>query len=51
MQSWKQCALSVITTVILWQLMHLGTDVRLQIASTTEPKSAQQAKQGTLFGS
>ena len=25
MQSWKQCTLPVITTVTLWQLMHLGT--------------------------
>ena len=25
MQSWKQCALPVITTMALWQLMHLGT--------------------------
>ena len=25
MQSWKQCALLVITTMAFWQLMHLGT--------------------------
>ena len=25
MLSWKQCALPVITTMALWQLMHLGT--------------------------
>ena len=25
MLSWKQCALPVITTMTLWQLMHLGT--------------------------
>ena len=25
MQSWKQCALPVINTMALWQLMHLGT--------------------------
>ena len=25
MQSWKQCALPVITTMALWQLIHLGT--------------------------
>ena len=25
MQSWKQCALPVIITMALWQLMHLGT--------------------------
>ena len=25
LQSWKQCALLVITTMALWQLMHLGT--------------------------
>ena len=25
MQSWKQCALPVITTMAFWQLMHLGT--------------------------
>ena len=25
MLSWKQCALSVITTMTFWQLMHLGT--------------------------
>ena len=25
MQSWKLCALAVITTMALWQLMHLGT--------------------------
>ena len=25
MQSWKQCVLLVITTMALWQLMHLGT--------------------------
>ena len=25
MQSWEQCALPVITTMALWQLMHLGT--------------------------
>ena len=25
MHSWKQCALPVITTMALWQLMHLGT--------------------------
>ena len=25
MQSWKQCALPLITTMALWQLMHLGT--------------------------
>ena len=25
MQSWKQCALPVITTMALWELMHLGT--------------------------
>ena len=25
MQLWKQCALTVITTMALWQLMHLGT--------------------------
>ena len=25
MQSWKQCALPVIPTMALWQLMHLGT--------------------------
>ena len=25
MQSWKQCALPVITRMALWQLMHLGT--------------------------
>ena len=25
MQSWKQCALLFITTMALWQLMHLGT--------------------------
>ena len=25
LQSWKQCALPVITTMALWQLMHLGT--------------------------
>ena len=42
MQSWKQCALPVITTVALWQLM--GTwahDVWLHIAGTNEPKIAQ----------
>ena len=47
--SWKQCALPVITTLALWQLMYLGTcshDVRLCIAGTNEPKSAKQAKQG-----
>ena len=26
-QSWKQCAPPVITTMVLWQLMHLGTYV------------------------
>ena len=25
MKTWKQCALSVITTMVLWQLMRLGT--------------------------
>ena len=25
MESWKQCALPVITTIALWQLMYLGT--------------------------
>ena len=25
MESWKQCALPVITTMAFWQLMHLGT--------------------------
>ena len=25
MQSWKQCSLPVITTMALWQLIHLGT--------------------------
>ena len=33
-KSWKQCALPVITTMALWQLMHLGTwphDERLYI--------------------
>ena len=25
MQSWKQCAIPVITRMTLWQLMHLGT--------------------------
>ena len=27
MQSWNQCAISVITTMALWQLMHLSTAV------------------------
>ena len=39
----------VITTMALWQIMHLGTwahDVRLHIADTNEPKNVQQAKQG-----
>ena len=26
MQSWKQCALPVITTMALWELMHLGPE-------------------------
>ena len=33
MQSWKQCALPVITTMVLWQFMHLG----MHIAGTNEP--------------
>ena len=40
-------ALSLITTMALWQLMHLATcihDVRLLIAVTNEPESAQQTK-------
>ena len=37
-QSWKQCALSVITTKDLWHFVHL------HIAGTNETKSAQQAK-------
>ena len=40
------CALPVITTMALWQLMHLAHDVRLHIVGTNKPKSAQQAKQG-----
>ena len=31
MQSWKQCALSVITTMALWQLIHLGTYTSISI--------------------
>ena len=39
----------VITTMALWELMHLAWvyDVQLHIAGTIEPKSSQQAKQGT----
>ena len=33
----------------LWQLMHLGHNVRLHIAGTNEPKSAQQVKQGAYI--
>ena len=38
MLSWKQCALSVITTMALWQLMHLDTWCTLHIADTNKPK-------------
>ena len=44
MQSRKQYALPVITTMTLWQLMHLGTLYTVHIAGTNEPKNAQQAK-------
>ena len=43
MLSWKQCAIPVITTVALCTWAH---NIRLHIACTNEPKSAQQAKQG-----
>ena len=33
----------------LWQLIHLDTYVRLHIAGTNEPESAQQAKQGGWY--
>ena len=46
MQSWKQCALPVITTMALWQLMHLGTWCTVTYFWYQWTKSAQQAKQG-----
>ena len=39
--------LPVIITMILWQLIRLGTRCMVQIVSTNEPKSAQRNKQGT----
>ena len=46
MLSWKQCVLPVVTTMSLWQLMHLGT-----CASCAElPQShCFDNQEGTLF--
>ena len=53
MQSGKQCAPPVITTIALSQLMHLGTSCTVNkhcyIAGTNEPKSAQHVKQAALY--
>ena len=52
-QSWKQCALPVITTMALWQLMHLGTWCRWctscpQVLELPQSHSGQN-QEGTLF--
>ena len=37
MQSWKKCVLPDITTMAMWQLMHLDTWCTFHIAGTNEP--------------
>ena len=56
MQSWKQCVLSVITTMALWQLMHLCTwyTVLRNRASCVQVHELPQShcgdnQEGTLF--
>ena len=46
MLSWKQCALPAITTMALWQLMHLGTWARVHELPQSH---CGDNKEGTLF--
>ena len=50
MLSWKQCALPVITTLALWQLMYLGTWCTVMCPSAwVATKSLGDNREGTLF--
>ena len=53
MKSWKQCAIPVITTMALWQLMHLGTWWFCSNSCTQVHKLPQSHcgnnREGTLF--
>ena len=49
MLSWKQCVLPVVTTMSLWQLMHLGTCASCAQVHELPQSHCFDNQEGTLF--